>query len=61
MRIHVERIIGCVHQRFTILSATGVLSKEYFQQKENNVLLLDVIDKVCCALNDMCDPIVLFE
>ena len=41
VRIHVERIIGSVRQRFTILNATGVLPKEYFQQKENNVLLLD--------------------
>ena len=61
VRIHVERIIGCVRQRFTILSATGVLPKEYFQQKENNVLLLDAIIKVCCALNNMCAPIVPFE
>lgn len=61
VRIHVERIIGCVRQRFTILSATGVLPKEYFQQKESDVLLLDAIVKVCCALNNMCEPIVPFE
>ena len=28
VRIYVERVIGCVWQRFTILSATGVLLKE---------------------------------
>ena len=28
VRIHVERVIGVIRQRFTVLSATGVLSKE---------------------------------
>ena len=33
VRIHVERVIGAVCQRFTILSATGVLSKDFVQTK----------------------------
>ena len=61
VRIHVERVIGSVRQRFTILSATGVLPKDYFQQKKDDVLLLDAIVRVCCALNNMCTGIVPFE
>ena len=61
VRIHVERIIGCAHQGFTILNAAGVLPKEYFWQKENNVLLLNSIVKVFCILKSMCESIVSFE
>ena len=61
VRIHVERVIGSVRQRFTILSATGVLPKDYFQQKQDGVLLLDAIVRVCCALNNMCIGIVPFD
>ena len=62
VRIHVERVIGSVRQRFTILSATGVLSKDYYLQKsEDGVLLLDAIVRVCCSLNNMCVGIVPFE
>jgi len=43
------------------LSATGVLSKEYYQQKEGEVLMLDAIVKVCCALNNMHKAIVPFD
>ena len=34
VRIHVERIIGSVWQRYQILSATGVLSKELVSHKK---------------------------
>ena len=33
VRIHVERVIGSIRQRFQILSATGVLPKEYVSKK----------------------------
>ena len=33
VRIHVERIIGSVRQRFQILSATGVLQNEFVSHK----------------------------
>ena len=42
VRIHVERVIGAVRQRFSIMSATGVLPKELFQQKgEGDIIILD--------------------
>ena len=35
VRIHVERAIGAVRQKFTILSATGVITKELVQTKSS--------------------------
>ena len=61
VRIHVERVIGSIRQRFSILSATGVLPKDYLLQKQDNILLLDAIVRVCCALNNMCVGVVPFE
>lgn len=60
VRIHVERVIGSVRQRFTILSATGILPKEVCQCKDG-IVMLDAIVRVCCALNNMCDGVVPFE
>ena len=61
VRIHVERVIGAVRQRFSILSATGVLPKELFQQKGGDVVILDAVVTVCCGLNNLCEGIVPFE
>ena len=60
VRIHVERVIGCVRQRFTILSATGVLPKELYYKKDG-IVMLDAIVRVCCALNNMSEDIIPFE
>ena len=43
VRIHVERIIGAVRQRYQILSATGVLQKELVRRKSNGTTVLDSI------------------
>ena len=62
VRIHVERVIGAVQQRFSIMNATGVLPKEFYQQKVNgDVLILDCIVTVCCALNNLCPGLIPFE
>ena len=64
VRTHVERVIGSVRQRFTVLSATGVLPKDCYPQKsEDVILLLDAIVRVCCTLTNMymCVGIVPFE
>ena len=61
VRIHVERVIGAVRQRFPtcMLFATGVVSKEYVQVKLNDTtIVLDVIIRVCYALHNVCDGIV---
>ena len=62
VRIHVERVIGSIRQRFQILSATGVLPKEYVSKKSyNGRVMLDSIVTVCCALNNRCAGIVPFN
>ena len=61
VRIHVERIIGAVRQRFQILSATGVLPKELATKKLNGTIVLDSVVHVCCALNNVCEGIVPFN
>ena len=60
VRIHVERVIGAVRQKFTILSATGVITKELVQTKSSTGVLLDSIVRVCCALHNLCEGIVPF-
>ena len=51
-----------VRQRYSIMSATGVLSKELFQHKgEGNVVILDAVVTVCCGLNNLCEGIIPFE
>ena len=59
--IHVERIIGAVRQHFQILSATGVVQKEFASRKSNGTIVLDSIVRVCCALNNVCEGIVPFN
>ena len=60
VRIHVERVIGVVRQRYTILK--GTLPIEFvIRRYEEHVPLIDRIMHVCCALNNMCDSIVPFD
>ena len=61
VRIHVERIIGAVRQRFQVLSATGVLQKEFISQKNSRGVVLDSVVRVCCALNNVLEGIVPFD
>ena len=57
VRIHVERVIGAVRQRFQILNATTPLPTEYTKSKLHGPVLLDSIVR-CCALHNACDVIV---
>ena len=57
VRIHVERVIGAFHQRYTILK--GTLPIDFIiRRNQEHVPLIDHIIRVCCALNNMCDSIV---
>ena len=58
VRIHVERVIGAVRQRFQILSATVPLSNEYSRTKQGGPVFLDSIVRVCCGLHNVCDSII---
>lgn len=58
VRIHVERVIGAVRQRFQILNATTLLPSEYTRSKREGPVLLDSIMRVCCGLHNICDIII---
>lgn len=58
VRIHVERVIGSVRQKFQILSATTPLPTQYTRSKNGGPIILDSIVRVSCALHNACDIIV---
>lgn len=58
VRIHVERVIGAVRQRFQIVSATTPLPTEYTRSKRGGPVFLDSIVRVCCALVNVCDSVI---
>lgn len=55
VRIHVERIIGMIRQKYTILSDTLPIS---LLSTGGDEPILDKIVFVCCALINVCPPIV---
>jgi len=57
VRIHVERIIGTVRQRFTMLQGTIPISLLEFSGEEK-ITPLDKIVAVCCALSNVWPSIV---
>ena len=60
VQIHVERVIGCVRQKYTILQST--LSINFVTKRAHEeVPIIDYIVRVCCALNNLCDSVVPFE
>ena len=48
VRLHVERVIGTIHQKYTFLSGTQPI--DFITPRENGVALLDKVVSVCCAL-----------
>ena len=60
VRIHVERVIGCVRQKYTILS--GTIPLNYVSTRSGSECpLIDRIVRVCCALCNLCDSVVPFN
>ena len=59
VRIHVERVIGTIRQKFTILHST--LPLNMITSVDNNVAYVDKIVTVCCALCNCCDSVVPFD
>ena len=60
VRIHVERIIGLVRQKYPILRST--IPIHYVTKRPGEDLpLLDLMIRVCCALSNICDSVVPFE
>ncbi len=58
VRIHVERVIGNIRQKYSILSATQPID---FVCSNETVTTLDKIVYVSCGLINMCDSVVPFD
>ena len=58
-RIHVERVIGLVRNKYTILQS--VLPIDYLYSNSENEPTIDKITTVCCALTNLCDSVVPFD
>lgn len=57
VRIHAERVIGSLRQKYTILQST--LPTDYLRcNKSGNIPLIDRIIRVCSALINLCPSIV---
>ena len=61
VRIHVERVIGSVRQKYSILSATQPIDFVTSKDGNVNVPTLDKIVCICCALVNLCDSVVQFD
>jgi len=60
VRIHVEQVIGLVHQKYPILQS--IIPIQYVTRRPGeDVPLLDHIVCVCHALSNVCDSVVPFE
>ena len=59
VRIHVERVIGSLKQKYTVLQST--LPIEYLVSVDQKPPTIDKIATVCSALTNLCPPIVPFE
>ena len=60
-RVHVERVIGSLRQQFQILSAPSVLPKELLYIHKDGITTLDVVVRICCALNNVCEGVIPFD
>ncbi len=58
VRIHVERVIGNVCQKYSILHST--ISIQYVLSRDHPPVI-DSIVRVCCALCNVCESVVPFE
>lgn len=60
VRIHIERVIGVLRQKYTLLQSTVPISLIDIECK-NDVTYLDKIVKVCCALTNVGESVVPFQ
>ena len=60
VQIHVERVIGSVRQKYSILQ--GTLPIAYVIKRVNeDCPLIDRISRVCCALCNVCNSVIPFD
>ena len=61
VRIHVERVIGLLYCKYTILQSTLPTNFLSNDNAQDEVPIIDRIIKVCSALVNLCPPIVPFD
>ncbi|XP_063971493.1 uncharacterized protein LOC135158125 [Lytechinus pictus] len=61
VRIHVERVIGSLRQKYAILSTTIPIDYVICSNANGQKVTLDKIVVVCCALINMCPSVVSFN
>ena len=60
LRIHVERVLGVVRQKYTILQ--GPVPIDYLMSKvSEKYTTMDKVVFVCCALSNLCESVILFQ
>ena len=59
VRIHVERVIGLVRNKYTILQDT--LPIDFLQSSDDQDPLVDKMVSVCCSLVNLCESVVSFD
>ena len=59
VRIHIERVIGNVRQKYTILKNT--LPIDFVTSSNGDTPLIDSVVRVTCALTNLCNSVVPFE
>ena len=57
--IHVERVIGNICKKYSILSATQPI--DFVTVRNGDATTLDKIVTSCCALVNICDSVVPFD
>lgn len=58
LSIHVERVIGSLRQKYTILNSTIPISMLTKYQNFTDILVIDQIITVCAALTNLCPSLV---
>ena len=60
VRVHVERVIGLLRKKYTILQS--ILPLDYLMKKDGfNMTTIDKIPVICSALTNMCDSVIPVE
>ena len=60
LRIHVERVIGMLRQKYSLLRSTLLINFLMASDGDTPYALVDKVVTVCCALCNMCDSVVSF-
>lgn len=57
VRIHVERVIGNLRQKYSFLSTMQAID-HLIPREERSICTLDMVVTVCCALTNICNSVV---